>query len=291
MSRSKNWCFTLNNPTPADTDRLMLLETNPLVQYLVFGREVGESGTPHLQGFISFTERQRRNQTLTFTGQAHLSHARDAKASALYCKKDGDYTEFGTAPAGPGNRSDLEAFKEAVLSGLTNRKDIRADHSEVSAKYPRFVDAYLADQAPDRVIELHPLRDWQQTLNQDLNLAPEDRKVIFLVDLEGNKGKSWFSHYYAANHDNVQILLPGKKADMSYALDSTIRVLFIDAPRSKQGEFLQYDFLEDVKNGFVFSSKYESRNKNLGKCHVVVNMNEHPDMSKLSNDRYDVRII
>lgn len=75
---------------------------------------------------------------------------------------------------------------------------------------------------------------------------------------------------------------------MAYALDPTIRVLFMDAPRSKQGEFIMYDFLEDLKNGFVFSSKYESRVKRLARVHIVVNMNEHPDMTKLSADRYHV---
>lgn len=64
--------------------------------------------------------------------------------------------------------------------------------------------------------------------------------------------------------------------------------MFVDAPRSKQGEFIQYDFLEDVKNGYVFSTKYESRVKTLDNVHVVVNMNETPDMSKLSADRYHI---
>lgn len=99
-------------------------------------------------------------------------------------------------------------------------------------------------------------------------------------------GKSWFAHWYAQNKGKSQVLLPGKKNDMAYALDPTIRVLFMDAPRSKQGEFIMYDFLEDVKNGFVFSSKYESRVKRLDRVHIVVMMNEKPDMTKLSEDRY-----
>lgn len=118
-----------------------------------------------------------------------------------------------------------------------------------------------------------------------------DRKVIFIVDVTGNTGKSWFCHYYGSLHDNAQVILPGKKADMTYVLDCRIRVLFIDAPRSKQGEYLQYDFIEDVKNGYVFSPKYESRIKHLGKVHVVVMMNEMPDESKLSRDRYDIRVV
>ena len=67
---------------------------------------------------------------------------------------------------------------------------------------------------------------------------------------------------------------------MTYFLDTSIRVLFIDAPRSKQ-EHLQYDFLEEVKNGYIFSSKYKSRIKRLQNVHLVVLMNEAPDMTKL----------
>ena len=44
-----------------------------------------------------------------------------------------------------------------------------------------------------------------------------------------------------------------------------------------------------MKNGYVFCSKYESRVKQLSPCHVVVFMNEDPDMNKLSKDRYVIR--
>lgn len=84
-------------------------------------------------------------------------------------------------------------------------------------------------------------------------------------------------------------MLPAKKLDMAYALEPGLRVLFIDAPRSKHGDFIMHDFLGDVKNGYhVFRGKYESRFKKLDKIHEVVNMNEHPDMTKLSSDRYTI---
>jgi len=75
---------------------------------------------------------------------------------------------------------------------------------------------------------------------------------------------------------------------MAYVLDPLSKIYFFDCPRSKQGEFIQYDFLEEVKNGYVFSSKYESRNKVFPSPHVVVFMNELPDMTKLSKDRYEI---
>lgn len=287
--RGKTWCFTMNNYTNEDQDRLRALVPDSC-EYLVYGREVGDSGTPHLQGFVKFSQRKRRTQVTAIIGQSHLTLARNVPASILYCKKDGDFEEFGEHSVTniQGRRNDLDEFKAAVLGGMHCLKDIRETHSEVYAKYPRFCLEFLQDKLPPKAIEPHPLRPWQQDLNAALNLEPDDRTITFIVDLTGNTGKTWFAHYYASLHPRTQVMQPGKKADMSYALDPTIRVLFIDAPRSKQGEYLQYDFLEDCKNGYVFSPKYESRTKQLQKIHLVVNMNESPDMTKLSMDRYNI---
>ena len=75
---------------------------------------------------------------------------------------------------------------------------------------------------------------------------------------------------------------------MAYVVNEDNKVFFFDCPRSKQGEFIQYDFLEELKNGFIFSPKYESRVKTLRTPHVVVLMNEYPDLEKLSADRYSI---
>jgi hypothetical protein len=287
MSRAKHWCFTLNNYTD---DSIEFIASNAdCFEYLIYGKEVGESGTPHLQGFVSFKSRVRRNHCVEKIGQAHFTVARHVDNSIEYCKKDSDYTEFGVRSLGrTAGRTDLDDFKKAVLNGCTDMKVIRNDFSEVVAKYPKFVSDFVNDHMPTRNIEFHPLREWQESLYGELILPPNKRTIYFVIDTVGNAGKSWFAHYYCHIHDNGQVLLPGKKADMSYALHVSTRVLFVDAPRSKQGDFIQYDFLEDVKNGYIFSSKYESRMKTIGDCHVVVLMNEQPDMSKLSADRYKI---
>ena len=66
------------------------------------------------------------------------------------------------------------------------------------------------------------------------------------------------------------------------------KVFFFDCPRNKQGDFIQYDFIEELKNGYIFSPKYESKVKKLKVPHIVVCMNEYPDMTKLSEDRYKI---
>lgn len=290
MSRVKNWCFTLNNYTQADEDRLATLGTT--VAYIIIGKEIGDQGTPHLQGFVSFNERKRLAQVIAVIGQAHCTPARNVPASIEYCKKDGNFSEHGTAPTnrgGQGSRNDISAFKEDVKEGMLSIREIREKHSEVYAKYKSFCIEYVNDHAPQKTIPDHPYSEWQQSLFDKIEAPADDRTIIFVVDKTGNSGKSWFAHHYTSKKDGgAQVMLPGKKADMSYALETEIRVLFVDAPRSKQGEFIQYDFLEDIKNGYVFSTKYESRVKRLNQCHVVVMMNEFPDLMKLSQDRYDI---
>lgn len=284
--RALHWCFTHNNYTAEDVERLKSLGDQ--VRYMVFGREVGQSGTPHLQGFVSLLQRKRLRQLQAFLGiDAHFEVARDVAASAEYCKKDGAYDEIGTPPAGAGSRSDIDEFKEAVKAGLYNMREIYEKHSELCARSPTFVQKYVAFNAPVPALAEHPLRPWQETLNHKLNLDPDPREIIFCVDFRGNTGKSWFAHHYTRLHPtNTQVLVPGKKADMIYAMEHGLRCVFLDCPRSKQGDIIQYDFLEEIKNGYLFSPKYHSEIKRLGPCHVVVMMNEHPDMTKLSQDRY-----
>lgn len=286
MSLSKHWCFTLNNYTDDDERRLGSPPDD--VGYIVYGKEVGESGTPHFQGFISFKSRKRFNQVIAVLGSScHVERARNVKASIDYCKKDGDFVELGDPPVSPGERTDLESFKTAVKAGERCLKRLREDFSDVIAKYPRFVKDYLDDQVEAAPLPDHPLYDWQANLVLTLESDADDRTIHFLVDFVGNQGKTWFAKWWCSNHRNAQLIEPGKKADMAYALQSDVKYVFVNCTR-EQVDFLNYSFLEAIKDGVVFSPKYESRTRLLGPVHVVVMMNQSPDMNKLSLDRYDI---
>lgn len=97
-NQGKHWCFTLNNHTDAEVDALKALAES--CQYLVFGREVGALGTPHLQGYAVFLTKKRLNAIKKLDGlkRAHLEQKIPQSTplqAATYCKKDGDFEEFG----------------------------------------------------------------------------------------------------------------------------------------------------------------------------------------------------
>lgn len=100
---SKNWCFTENNYE--NTEWIDNLEC----QYKVYGKEVGESGTPHLQGFIIMNKRSRLSAMKKINAQCHWEPAKGSAIQAAdYCKKDGDYKEEGNLPMSKKEQGDAE---------------------------------------------------------------------------------------------------------------------------------------------------------------------------------------
>lgn len=284
---STRWCFTLNNYSLDHEDTLKAVPST----YLVYGKEKGDSGTPHLQGFIIFPKPKRLSALKKIDPTAHWEAAKGTSQQAAdYCKKEGDFYEVGTFPSSSGKRSDLVSFQDLVKSGVTDTKRLREEMPEVMAKYPRYAADYIRDQAPVPVLPDHPLRPWQEELSATLALPPDDRTVVFIVDETGNAGKSWFAKRYTRDHSDAFLMRPGKHADMAYVVPPMVRVLFLDCTRT-QVEFMPYTFLEELKDGYVMSTKYECCQKTYEKMHVVVLMNQFPDMEKLSADRYDVRDI
>ncbi len=92
--KSRHWCFTLNNPQPGEID---FSDENH--SYMIAGTEVGEKGTPHIQGYIVFNIRVRLTGVKKWLPRAHFEIMRGNPSQAIaYCKKDGDFREFGEVP-------------------------------------------------------------------------------------------------------------------------------------------------------------------------------------------------
>lgn len=290
MAQSCRWVFTVNNYDAAAQENLRSLIPSP-AKYLVFGRETGENGTPHLQGFVILTSNFRLRAVSRLIPRAHLEVARGSSAqAATYCKKENDFEEFGQVPSSQGKRNDFEDFKKWVLEQPTKPSAglIAAEYPGLYIKYGRILE-WVDKVYPPPVLVTGTPRPWQQDLGRHLDEDADDRKVVFVVDPIGGCGKSWFIRWWLSQHGELtQRLSIGKRDDLAFAIDESKRFFLFDVPRS-QSEFLQYSVLEQLKDRMVFSPKYSSRSKILSYVpHVVVFMNEEPDRNKLSADRYHV---
>lgn len=104
--RSRGWCFTLNNYTEEDIIHLRQRGS----KYLLFGKEVGDNGTPHLQGYVYFkSQRTFSAVKKDFGSRYHLEAQRGSCEQAIdYCKKDGQFEEIGDPPMTPKEKGNNE---------------------------------------------------------------------------------------------------------------------------------------------------------------------------------------
>lgn len=296
--QSTRWVFTLNNYTPQDEERLSAMGRDlPSVglRYLVFGREVGDSGTPHLQGFCVFLSRKRLSTVRTLIserGHYEISRGTPTQASD-YCKKSNDFVEFGDFPPGA-KKTGVTDFCDwlRTLEMFPSEREIANSYPSLWLRYQSKLTDLAALILPDLVLEDGDLHPWQTTLYESLLLPADDRSVRFFVDELGGTGKSYFCRYCLTKmKDKVQILATGKRDDLAFAVDVTKTIFLFNVPRGGM-EFMQYTILEQLKDRVIFSPKYWSQTKILrAKCHVIVFSNEHPDMNKMSIDRYDVTVL
>lgn len=138
MSQSKTWVYTLNNYTHQDEQRFKDFECS----YQVIGKEVSSTGTPHLQGFITFKRAYRLTQLKKLVPAAHWEIA-VASDAGNYCMKE-DYIIIDNRRQG--RRSDLtDAIEDLRSDGI---KKVKRDHPETYVKFHAGLEKLASDKEP-----------------------------------------------------------------------------------------------------------------------------------------------
>nr|DAW01722.1 MAG TPA: Putative viral replication protein [Cressdnaviricota sp.] len=143
------WMFTINNP---ETDVLFAALPEG-ARYVCWQREVGDQGTPHLQGYIAFARSWNRKRVSALFPRAWLGAARGTEQQAVdYC------TKADTRVAGPwefgerktqGERVDLKPL-QAATAAIVAGESLRSVDPYVFVKHANGLKALSALQAPPR---------------------------------------------------------------------------------------------------------------------------------------------
>lgn len=113
--QGRRFCFTWNNPDGVP----MRVTFGPRCTYLLYGEEVGENGTPHLQGYVEFDSPVRPSVLMNALPQAHFENARGTvQQNRTYCMKGGIWTEEGVPSGGQGARNDIHQVVGMVRDGV-----------------------------------------------------------------------------------------------------------------------------------------------------------------------------
>ena len=154
MSRSRNFVFTLNNH-PDKAAEVEALDALPCV-FMRYGKEVGETGTPHLQGLVIFKSACTLSAAIGKLSGCHVELCKDLFASMDYCAKDGDVTDRGTPPMNQKVKGEcnLERFKRA--RELATRGEFGLIDADIYIKYQGSLKKIHAESQtqPDQLTEL-----------------------------------------------------------------------------------------------------------------------------------------
>lgn len=183
-----------------------------------------------------------------------------------------------------GARSDLTSCRDACYAG-SSRRALLDDFPDVVAKYPRFIDTCLKQAREDAVKKMTTFSakfDWQSKLISVVDGPVDPRAIYWVHDAVGNHGKT-FASIYLVDVKSAFYCNGGKGVDLVYAYEGQSVVIF-DYVRDAK-DYVNYGVVEQLKNGILFSSKYESGCKRFDPPHVFVFANFAPDQSKFSSDR------
>lgn len=103
------------------------------------GKEVGEQGTPHIQGYCEVATKVALSKMKKVVGpraNLHVCKGSDLE-NWIYCVKDGDHIELG-APMRQGQRTDIDAIRVMIEEGKTELDLAQYDFTAWMRNYRAF---------------------------------------------------------------------------------------------------------------------------------------------------------
>lgn len=314
---SRNMVFTLFFAAPSDAAEVESAHVMQKLQALATAGgknaplalraqlERGEEGALHIQGCVKYKSNKRfqafGNELVAACGASikhpYLAPMRGTPAEAYaYCSKqgeDGQVKDSAAVDVGDkaawgasqqGKRNDLrEAVRTYVGEGAVS---CAAKHTSQFVRYNQGIQLAANLLAPPVAIKSfeHP-RPWQEFVLAELGHVPDDRTIHVVYDPKGGLGKSALVRHLIINYEAD--VVSGRSADAAFMIrERGSKVMVVDMTRAGSDFAANLQGVcESVKNGFIVSAKYASRNKILEPRHVIWLCNSLPDLSLWTEDR------
>lgn len=131
--RNRSFVFTWNNYPAEYADTLASLGQ----RYIVYGREVAPtSGTPHLQGYLYFSNARTVRSVRRKLVGAHVECARGTfLQNRTYCTKSGDYHEDGNPPTDDSERGAAEIRRWDAAWDSAKLGDLDSIPADIKLRY------------------------------------------------------------------------------------------------------------------------------------------------------------
>ena len=137
------------------------------------------------------------------------------------------------------------------------------------------------------------LKPWQEDVIRLID-NPSERFIFWIIGEKGNEGKTFIQKYIHKLFGSRRVLkseVNSKKADIAYVLSQetlTCKDIFLfNLLRSDLD--VAYGLLENLKDGYLISSKYRSKPLKIKTPNtVLVFSNSLPNKSQLSGDRWKI---
>lgn len=254
---ARKWCFTINNYDSSTLDTL----TQHFSIYggkSIIGAEIAPTtNTPHYQGFVYFKNTIRLKTLKTIHAAAHWEIANGSiPQNIAYCSKSGNIVF-----------NNLEETERPIQDTL--KLEI------LSNEYPNIT-----------------WKSWQQDVLDILESKPDSRTIHWFWEPIGNVGKSFLVKYITCKY-NV-IIADGKKNDVFNQVLTYLNtykkapsIILLDIPRTNE-EYINYGAIEQLKNGCIYSGKYEGGQCVFPHPHVIIFANFAPDITSMSSDRWHI---
>lgn len=133
---------------------------------------------------------------------------------------------------------------------------------------------------------------WQQDILTYIQKEPNDREILWIWSEEGNIGKTKLSIHITRTTQSI-VVSTANAADIYYAIAQYVQLkdletVILDIPRSTNMHSINYSAIEKIKDGCIFSTKYESQNVQFNSPHVIIFANQPPVIKALSEDRWKI---